>query len=459
MTNAIVPPGQRLQVALTLYNEGSALVADRRHFHFEPGVNALDFSDVAALLDATSVQFHSLTDAEGTRVLEQNYAYDLVDRDALLRRFLDQTIEVIAEDGTHYSGILLSGNRGDIILRSDSGPVTVIPTSAVRDLRMPDLPGGLITRPTLRWLLESAAGGEQDVELTYLTGGLSWTADYTLLIAPTAGGCSLNGWVTLQNTSGTTYADAKVKLLAGEVHRIAPPPAPAAAPMKAVARTAPAPAVETRTFSEYHLYQIQRAVTVADQETKQVEFVAAPQVQSNTFYVFGQALFWGGYQAPVTDENYGSEARGPVQTYLEFETGEEGVNAALPAGRARVYQQDVDGAALLVGEDHIPHTPKGERVRLKLGNAFDLVGERKRMTYRTLGRSSLEESFEIRLRNRKETQSVEIRVPERLFRWSNWSVTQSSHPYTQRDSATIEYRVPVPAGEEVVITYTVRYSW
>jgi hypothetical protein len=220
------------------------------------------------------------------------------------------------------------------------------------------------------------------------------------------------------------------------------------------------PSVDQRDFFEYKLYEVTRPVTIGDNETKQVEFVTRAGVPANTFFVYDSSVPFFGYRGQITDQYYGQTGITTVSNYLEFSTGEdEGADAALPAGRVRVYQEDVDGAALLIGENRIDHTAKGESVRILLGNAFDLVGERTQTHFQLISRSVLQESYEIRLRNRKEDETVEIRVPERLFRWSNWQILNSSHDYEQLNAHTIEFRVQVPPGEEVVINYTVQYAW
>ncbi len=450
---------ERDGVALAIYNQGTALVQDRRTFTFEAGTNLLNFTDVAAGIDPTSVTFVSLTDPEGTTVLEQNYVFDLVNSSALLQRYLDQRIVVIATDGTEYTGQLLSGRNGEIILRQDDGQVIVISLTNVRDMRFPDLPGGLITRPTLRWLVQSAEAGEQQVQLTYLTSGINWTADYNVLLATDNTSLDLNGWITLTNGSGTAYTDAQVKLIAGDVNRL--PDYDEAVEMElraAAAEPAPLADVAQRNFNEYQLYEINRPVTVGANETKQVEFVSGTNIPARTFFVYDASMPF--YGSPVMDQYYGQTGITDVRNYLEFTTDEDGgLGADLPAGRIRVYQEDVDGAALLIGENRIDHTPEGEDVQIYLGNAFDLVGSRTQTNYHLLASNVLEETYEIRLRNRKDSGSVEIRVPEHLFRWSNWEIVDASHPYTQLNSSTIEYRVDVPAGGETVITYTVRYSF
>jgi hypothetical protein len=450
------------RLSLTIYNQGTALVQDVRTFDLAQGSNIVNFTDVAATIDATSVVFKALTDPDGVTVLEQNFVFDLVNSSALLNRYLDETIQITTDDGTIFSGQLLSGRGGEAILRSDEGQVFVVSLSKVRDIQFPNLPSGLITRPTLRWLLQSAAAGAQQVELTYLTGGISWTADYNVLLNSGNTSLDLNGWVTLTNTSGAGYADAQVKLVAGDVNRLPQEEAMyrAEADMAMAAMPTAAPAVVQREFFEYQLYEINRPVTVANNETKQVEFVTGTEVPANTFYVYRSFPGFYGYYGPITDQGYGVTGITDVQNWLEFSTGEEnGLGADLPAGRIRVYQEDVDGAALLIGENRIGHTPMGENVTIYLGNAFDLVGERTQTNFQYIGNNVLEETYEIKLRNRKDNQAVEIRVPESLFRWSNWEILNSSDEYTKIDSSTIEYRVIVQPGEERVITYTVRYTW
>ncbi len=467
LTSVILAQGQsgdvqRDGVALTIYNEGTALVQDRRTFNLTTGTNLINFTDVASGIDATSVTFRSLTDPFGTTVLEQNYVFDLVDSSALLQRYLDQSINVIATDGTQYTGQLLSGRNGEIILRQDDGQVIVVSLTNVRDLRFPDLPGGLITRPTLRWLVDSATDGEQQVQLTYLTSGMNWTADYNFLLATDNESLDVNGWVTLTNYSGTSYIDALVKLIAGDVNRIVPiaPEEPRPLMTATALPDTGGGGVVQREFSEYQLYEIARPVTVGANETKQVEFVAGAGIPAHTFYVYNASIAFSRGIGAVQDQYYGMTGITDVQNYLEFTTDEDGgLGADLPAGRVRVYQEDVDGAALLIGENYIDHTPQGEDVQIYLGNAFDLVGERIQTDYELIASNVLEESYAIRLRNHKDSGSVEIRVPEHLFRWSNWTIQGTTHPYTQTDSNTIEFRVDVPAQGETVIIYTVRYTF
>jgi hypothetical protein len=450
-------------VAVTVYNQGTALIRDRRTFDLEQGVNTVNFTDVASSIDATSVSFISLTDPENTSVLEQNYVYDLVDSSALLNRYIDQVITVTTAEDQVFTGTLLSA-QGDVILQEEGGGVVIVRLSQIRDIQFPALPEGLITRPTLRWLVLAGATGAQEVELTYLAGGISWTADYNVLLGSgDANTLDINGWVTLNNHSGTAYNDAQLKLVAGDVNRVTDNRVMRSDMMVEevmFATPASAPQVEQRDLFEYKLYEVGRTVTIGNNETKQVEFVSGSNIPATTYFVYNASEPVYAYYSPIVDRGYGVRTVTTVQTYLEFDTSEEnGVGADLPAGRIRVYQQDVDGAALLIGENRIDHTPKGETIDIFLGNAFDLVGERTQTDFRMVTNNVIQETFEIKIRNRKENESVEVRIPENLYRWSNWEIIDASEEYTRTSSSAIEFRVDVPAGEEVVLTYTVQYSW
>ena len=447
-------------LAVTVYNEGTALVRDRRGFALLKGFNQIAFSDVAALIDPTSVLFKSLTDPDGTAILEQNYVFDLVNSSALFEKYLDQFIQVTTEDGTLYEGRLLSTNGG-IILQGEDGKVTVV-SGNVREYSFPELPDGLITRPTLVWQLLSDRAGEQQVEITYLTGGLSWQADYVVLLSRGDEAIDLDGWVTMHNTSGTSYQDALLKLVAGDLQRLPQPGFAAGDILFDAERAATAEPVEQREFFEYHLYEVPRPVTLGDNENKQIEFVSVSGVPAEKFFVYDglqcryNYYYCSYYGYPQTDPSYGVASNPKVMVMVEFDT--EQVEADLPKGRVRVYQEDIDGAALLIGEDAIDHTPEGEPVRLYVGDAFDIVGERIQTDFRRPNDNQLEEDFEITLSNHKD-EAVEIRVVEHLFRWSEWRILRSSQDYTKMDSSTIEFRVRVPANGETTLSYSIRYFW
>jgi hypothetical protein len=446
---------------LAVYNQNLALVKDPRTLNLTQGLNEVRFADVAAQIDPTSVHFRSLTDPQGTLVLEQNYEYDIVGSSRLLQKYLDQQVSLVTQDGKEYSGKLLSG-ADDVILQATDGQVTVVKLSQIKEYAFPALPDGLITRPTLVWQVQSAQAGSQDVEVTYLTNGINWQANYIVLLSNDEKTIDLNGWVTLNNQSGTSYTNAKLKLIAGDIHR-APTAAYDMVQEKTMYTPTPAatPQVQERGFFEYHLYEIQRPVTVKDQQTKQIEFVTATGIPASKFFVYdgSQMGFWG-YGQPMTDPGYGTAGNTNVMVMLEFKNGQaEGLGIPLPQGTLRVNQKDVDGSTLLIGEDSIDHTPKDENVRLYIGDAFDVVGERIQTDFKIdTGRRTMEESYQITLRNHK-SEAIEVRVVEHMFRWSQWQILEESQQHTKTDAQTIEYRVPVNANGQAVVTYTVRYEW
>ncbi len=447
-------------VELAVYNQDLALVKERRSLDLVQGLNEVRFTDVAAQIDPTSVHFRSLTDPVGTVVLEQNYEYDIVGSARLLYKYVDQEIGLVTEDGQEYAGRLLSGDQ-DVILQAADGQVTVVRLDQIKEFTFPALPEGLITRPTLVWQVESAQGGGQEVEVTYLTGGVNWYANYTVILADDEKSLDLNGWVTLDNRSGASYQDARLKLIAGDIHRAPTEGYVMEEKAYALPTAAPAPQVEERPFFEYHLYEVQRPVTIKDQQTKQIEFVTAGGVPADKFFVYdgSQMQFWGYYQ-PIQDPGYGTTSNKKVMVMLEFKNGkEEGLGVPLPKGTLRVFKKDVDGSTLLVGEDAIDHTPKDERIRLYVGDAFDIVGERVQTNFKVdYDEDWMEESYQITLRNHK-AEDVEVRVVEHLFRWSEWKILDASQDFDKLDAQTIEFRVPVKAGGEATVTYTVRYEW
>jgi len=456
-----VAQAQSEGVELTVYNQNLALVRDLRDLTLKAGVNEVKFTEVAALIDPTSVRFRSLTDPAGTSVLEQNYEYDVVGTSKLLQKYVDQQITVVTEDGTTYEGYLLSGAQ-DLILGSapTGGAVSVVKLSTVREIKFPSLPEGLLTKPTLVWKVQAEKAGTHQSEVTYMTSGINWYANYVAVVNEKDDGLSLNGWVTLDNQSGATYEDAKLKLIAGDVHRVTPAREDRDYAVPTAAPSGAEKAFVEQAFFEYHLYTLQRPATIKDQQTKQIEFVSASEVTAIKFYVYDGALMgsWR-YYSPIMDQGYGTQSNPKVYVMLEFvNAASNGLGIPLPKGVVRVYKENPAGGAEFIGEDEIDHTPKDERILLYLGDAFDLVGERKQTNFLRPGDRTIEESYEIKLRNHKD-EDVEIRVVERMFRWSEWTILQASHEYEKKDSRTIEFRVKVPKDGEVTVTYTVRYRW
>lgn len=449
---------QAVGVDLTVYNQNLALVKERRTLDLELGINEVAFQDVAALIDPTSVLFRSLTNPSGTVVIEQNYEYDIVGSQKLLQKYVDQDIQLVTEDGSEYRGKLLSGTQ-DVILQAADGQVTVVKLDQVREYSFPRLPEGLITKPTLLWQVEAAEAGTHDIEVTYMTRGVNWRADYVLLLDQADEKIDLDGWITLNNNSGATYEDARLKLIAGDIHRAQDELDYAEGEVYAAPTATKEQQVEERAFFEYHLYEVQRPVTVKDRQSKQIEFATASAVPAVKFFVYDASQRPYYSSVPITEPSYGYTGLRKVMVMVEFENSEEaGLGIPLPKGTVRVYKEDVDGSTQFIGEDRIDHTPRDEKVRLYLGDAFDIVGERTQTDFRKPSRRSMQESFEITIRNHKD-EAVEVRVVEHMFRWMEWEITSTTHEYAKTDARTIEYRLDVPADGEETIEYTVFYRW
>jgi len=332
----------------------------------------------------------------------------------------------------------------------------------ISGIKLPAPPADLYAGPTLKLLLNSVSAGEQAIELTYLAGGINWSADYNIYLADDESALDLRGLITLRNRSGHAYREASLKLIAGDVDRIEPEADYAEERLMAAMSAAADESgdVEQRDLGEFKLYAIARPISIEDEETKQIEFVRGADIAAMVTYVFDSSPAFHGYYRPI---DY-LEGRGmhvaQVRTHLEFNTGgASGLGADLPAGRARVYKADVDGAVALIGENIIGHSPEGEDLSLRLGAAFDLTGERTQTDFSFVSRLVARESFAISLRNRKKDEAVEILVPERLYRWRDWQMIESSAPFMKADAASIEFAITVPPGAEEVLTYTVEYKF
>ncbi len=435
----VIPAGAE-EVALTIYNGDFALVREVRSVALPRGRESVRFGDVAAQIDPTSVRIRSLTAPEKVSILEQNYEYDLVDSRRLLQKYLDQNISLLAKDERFFEGTLLSA-ADDLILRDVSGEFKIIKASEVQILEFPQLPQGLITRPTLVWLLDSERSGVHQLEVSYLTGGVDWHAEYVATVDRNDTHLELGGWVSIDNRSGATYRSAGLQLVAGDVHRVAPE-----MKMMDYARATEAPVgmgvpqFEEQAFFEYHLYTLTRPTTIADRQIKQLTLFPEAEVSVKKILTYD-----------------GRTGDAKVRVNLEFDNKQQnGLGIPLPEGKLRVYKVDRDENLQFVGEDLVPHTPKDEKVRVFLGNAFDVVGERKQTQSRKLTDRSREESYEIRIRNHKE-EAVEVVAVEHL--WGDWTIAQSSHEVRKKDVSTVEFPLQVPSDGEVVVTYTVRLQW
>lgn len=425
------------QLFVTVYNQNIALVREERSVQMAGGRATLRYADVAAQIDPTSV--HLIPVSGGNfGVLEQNFQYDLVSGDRLLERSLEGTVRVVGKDGGVTEGKLLSFDGGSLVLDTRDG-IKVINRAETRELSVGQLPGGLIARPTLAWLVDANGAGTRRTRLSYLTGGLAWHAEYVAVVNSEDTGLSLGGWVSVENHSGGSYPEARLKLVAGDiqlVRQVFDKYARGGMQEEMVANAAP-PFAE-RSFFEFHLYDLARPTTIADRETKQISLFEPADVRNvEKKYTYDE-------------QRLGSK----VNVTLEFKNAEgSGLGLPLPAGKVRVYKQDRDGSQEFVGEDQIDHTPKDEKVRLALGKAFDVVAERKQTNFRRVSDKVTESSFEISVRNRKK-ERVTVVVVEHPT--GDWEITQKSQDFTKKDATTIEFPVAVAAGSEATVTYTVR---
>jgi hypothetical protein len=447
---------------------GYAVVREEREFALKAGRNLLRVNDVPALIDPTTVAFASLTDPRGTRVVEQGFEFDLTSSTKLLSRYLDREITVEQPRGQGVESItgVLVGTQGGLILRQSDGTVRIV--GAHSGVRLPGLPGGLISKPALAWELDSAHAGKQRTRFSYQTGGMTWWADYNLAYSELRpGSCRVDvgAWVTIVNQSGAAFSDARLKLIAGDVQRARPRgyavPEAMAAPARAEGKI---DGFREKAFFEYHLYALGRPASLADNSTKQIElFPTAPGIGCEKTLVYsGQAATYPGYGTPMTDRGYGVQSNHKVDVYLRLKnSASNGLGVPLPAGKVRVSKlDDADGSLEFIGEDVIDHTPRDETVRIRLGSAFDVVGERRQVDFRVDSAAHwLEEDIEVKVRNQKPDEAVQVLVRESLYRWSNWAMVRRSQDYVREDSRTVGFPVRIPPKGEAVVRYTVRYTW
>jgi len=427
-------------VSLTVYNQNRALVREVRPMTMNPGTSVVSFTDVAALIDPTSVHFKSTTTQDKLSVLEQNYEYDLVGPQKILEKYVDQDIRLVTDKGEIMSGKLLSASSEDVVVQDDKGGIRIVKGKSIQNFDFPKLPDGLITKPTLVWQIENTGPKNQNVEVSYLTSGINWHAEYVAVADPLDKQIGLSGWVSIENRSGSTYKNAKLKLVAGDVNVVQEGPIRAFAEDRVLAKAASVPQFEEKSFFEYHLYTLSRKATVKDNQTKQISLFPLTQTPVQKLFLYD-----------------GASNGEKVRVQLEFKNSKkDGLGMPLPKGKIRVYKEDTDGSLEFVGEDMIDHTPLDEKVRIYLGNAFDLVGERVQKSTSQLSNRSREEEYEITLRNHKK-EAVEIVVSERF--WGNWKLLKNSSSFTKKDARTAEFKIPVPANGEAVLAYTVLLSW
>lgn len=479
---------QASQPSLTIYNQDFAVVRQDIALDLKSGVNQVNENEITMHVEPDSVILRDPMGKHGLQVLEQNYRADPISEGMLLSLYEGKTIEFEASGGQIVKGrVIRSGytphnyfamNRyGQNYYQSQMVAVSGQPVIEVNGQLRFSLPGipifpsltdDSILKPRLEWLLSTDKPGRFPAELSYITGGMSWEADYNIVAPEKEDVVEIVGWVTLDNQTGRTFENARIKLMAGDVSKVQPgqPMAYAAARVAMAADAVGGIAVTEKAFDEYHLYNLERSTTLRDRETKQVEFIHAVGVAAKQIYVYDGAKIdpnrysgWN-WENIRNDHSYGTESNPKIWVMREFVNSETNhLGMPLPKGRIRFYRHNEDGQVEFTGENMIDHTPKDETIRIYTGNAFDLTGERRRTNYTVDGsRSNATETFEIRVRNHKK-ESAEVRVVEHLYRGKNWEITTKSDSYKKKDSQTIEFPVTISPDGEKVITYTAHYSW
>ena len=471
--------------ALTIYNQNFFVSREHVPLDLKSGVNEAQYTGVAAHLEPDSV---ILRDPHGRalQILEQNYRNDPITQELLLSFYEGKTIDFSVGRNADGSEVKVQGK----VIRSGYVPTNYIngypqqastqPIVEVNGIlrfglpgepRFPALSADSILKPTLSWLIETNAPGKFDAEISYVSGGMTWQSDYNVVVQDDPGKktdlLDMIGWITMRNQSGKTFENARIKLLAGDVSKIQAPTLAGrayAAKSMAVDEAAMAPPVQEKSFDEFHLYTLQRPTTLRDEETKQVEFVSSTGIHAQRLFIYdgAQIAQYGYYNSDQirTDVNYGTASNPKIFVMEEFRNSDTNhLGMPLPKGKLRFYRRDTDGHLEFVGENTIDHTPKDETIRVYTGNAFDVVGERKRTNYHVDSNQHwMDESFEIRIRNHKK-DPVDVRAVEHLYRWTNWKITEQSADFKKKDAQTVEFPVTVAPNGEQVVSYTVHYSW
>jgi hypothetical protein len=496
MTVSVATSTASADPCLTIYNQDFAVVREQIPLDLKRGANEVRVTEITAHLEPDSVILRDPKGQRALQILEQNYRADPISQGLLLSLYEGKEIDFLIADKDskerivrgriirsgyvpHQSGIQRYGSQyaqrqSAYSQAAGSQPIVEVDGKLRFTLPgqplFPSLTDDTILKPTIHWLLQTDKAGKLDAELSYITGGMSWKADYSMLARDEGDAIDVIGWVTMDNQSGRTFENARIKLMAGDVSKIQPDQTVLRSSLlplgESYAGAMPA-AVTERAFEDYHLYTLNRPTTLHDRETKQVEFLRAEGVNCKRLYVYAGVKIdqnrYRGYRLESlrSDRDYGTECNPKVWTMREFVNSKENhLGIPLPKGIVRFYRRDDDGQLEFTGENTIDHTPRDETVRVYTGDAFDLVGERRRTDYKIdETRNWLDESFEIKLRNRKEKEAVEIRVVEHLYRCVTWEIVEKSADFLKTDSQTIEFRIEVPAGQEKVIIYKAHYTW
>lgn len=444
------------ELAVTVYNSNIALVRDVRRVRLPDGVSDLRYMDIAAQVNPATVHIVSLTSPKELNVLEQDYEYDLLSPMKLLQKYVGKELTLIRviTDNNSTKEVPVQA----VLLADNDGPVWKVGNEIITGMGadryvFPDLPENLYSKPTLVWLLDNHRAGEQTVEASYLTNQVNWNADYVLTVHSDQKSADLNGWVTIVNQCGASFRNAQLQLVAGELNRVAAPRGPMQFQMMAKAGVAGGvPQFEQEAISEYHLYTLERRTNIQENETKQISLLAATGTTiEKVFEVDGQQYYYQNPQSP------GQPTKEPVKVFIKFKNSEgNSLGIPLPAGTVRVYQGDSKGRVQFIGEDRIDHTPKDETVSLHIGNAFDVVAERKQTDFQRLGQHSVEVEYEISLRNHK-PDPITVFVNEPIG--GDWAILDSTYKFEKTAAFAARFTVPVAANSESLLKYRARIHW
>lgn len=436
----------QVSVEVTVYSNNLGLIKDTRNINLSTGQGELRFMDVASYIMPVTVHAKSLNCPEDFSILEQNYEYDLMNAKKLLDKYVGEKIKIIVwnefQDRKEVVEATLLSNNQDQIYKINDEIFLGHPGIKV----LPEIPANLIAKPTLTWLYSNKSKAVRNLEVSYLTSNISWKADYVVVLNADDTSANISGWVSLENKSGATYNNASLKLIAGDVHRVVERHEDRVQFMKMERATEPQ--FEEKAFFEYHIYDLKRKTTIKDKQTKQVNLLEAigAGVQKE-FLVYGiKGYFTRFYSAETPKQT--------VNVYVKFKNSKENnLGMPLPGGIMRLYKRDDEESLQFIGEDKINHTPKDEEVRLKIGEAFDVVAERIQTEYKQISTRLHESEWEITLRNHKE-EDISVGIVEPLY--GNWTVINNSHPYKKVDAFTIRFDVEVPNNKEVKVKYRIR---
>ncbi len=431
-------------IEVTVYNSDLGVVKEYRTKFLNKGLNDVLYESVASRIDPTSVRLKSLKGE--INILEQNFQYDLVSREKILERYIDKEIsayQIYGDNKEIITGKLLSFTGDHLVIQDSEGKIQILSSN---NLLLPKLPEGLITKPTLEWILESSEDKNHTLELSYMTSGMGWSANYVAVVNNDDSKLDLNGWVTVTNNAGMTFKDASLKLVAGDIHRTSVPTYGGISDYTIAEKAITSQFAEEKLF-EYHMYDLKGRTTLRNNEQKQISLMSADNVNAEKEYVYENSYGW----------YYGSGSSNKVNVMLNFNNTEKNnLGIALPKGTVRVFKKDSDGKLQFIGEDNIDHTPKDEIIRIFVGQAFDVLGERKQMDYKAISDRVNEYTWEITLKNHKDSDIV-VTVLENTG--GDWEIMEENYKHIKESNNRIKWMIPVKSNSESKLNYTIRYKW